>query len=204
MFGTFKLCAPVMLMASVAVAITIDAPEVEPASGGPTTIKWTPDSQDDFTEFSIELTHPDFNDAMAIANSVDPATGSITVNLPIIPAAGDYTLKFVNVTDINDVFAESAPFSVAAPVSTSESTTASATGSRTASGASAIATTPISGSLSASVHSASMSVSASASAKSAGASANASSAVHALGAVGPALTCTAAVLLGLLSAAWIL
>ncbi|KAJ6556636.1 hypothetical protein DFH09DRAFT_1164867 [Mycena vulgaris] len=199
MFGPFKLIAAVMLLGSVAVAIDIQAPEA-PASGGPTVIRWTPD--DSLDVFSVELFHPDFNDALAIANSVNPDTGMVEINLPSVPPADGYTIEFVNPTDINEVYGTSPAFSIAAPVSTSESSTASA--SATMSMGNVTATMSMSGSMTTSMHMSSMS--ASASAKSSAASATASNAalpgrVHD---AGTAVTCAAAVLLGLLSAAWVL
>ena len=35
--------------------------------------------------FSIELINTSFNNAFAIANNVDPSTGSITLTLPSVP-----------------------------------------------------------------------------------------------------------------------
>lgn len=88
-----------MLVASVVAAVDIEAPETA-ESGGMTTIRWTPDSSLD--TFSIELTHPSFvrffyilfsdyssesqNNAIAIANNVNPDTGMIDVSLPSVPS----------------------------------------------------------------------------------------------------------------------
>ncbi|KAJ7307957.1 hypothetical protein DFH08DRAFT_491667 [Mycena albidolilacea] len=80
--------------------------------------------------FSIELTHPSFNQAIAIANNVDPTLDQVTVELPIVPGEDQYTLEFVNITNINQIFATSAQFSIAAAASPSLSAT------------SAISTTP--------------------------------------------------------------
>ncbi|KAJ7849769.1 hypothetical protein B0H13DRAFT_2674659 [Mycena leptocephala] len=77
--------------------------------------------------FSIELTHPSFNHAIAIANNVDPKLDQTTVELPIVPAGDQYTLQFVNITDINQIFATSGDFSIAAAASPSSTvSTASA------------------------------------------------------------------------------
>ncbi|KAJ7496413.1 hypothetical protein FB451DRAFT_1359084 [Mycena latifolia] len=210
MFGSFKLCATVMLAASVVMAIDIQAPEA-PASGGEIVVKWTPDPT--LREFSMELTHPDFNAALAIATSVNPEAGEVSVMLPPVPPTGGYTIEFVNVTDINDVFGTSPEFSIAPPVSTSETPTPSETlASETASGASATATMPMTMSgmsmsgMPMSGMSASASASSSASAKHSAASTTASSAAipDRIYGASTAVTCTGAVLLGLLSAAWIL
>ncbi|KAJ7816030.1 hypothetical protein B0H13DRAFT_2683580 [Mycena leptocephala] len=69
--------------------------------------------------FSIELTHPSFNHAIAIANNVDPTLDQTTVELPIVPVGDQYTLQFVNITDINQIFATSGDFSIAAAASPS-------------------------------------------------------------------------------------
>ncbi|KAJ7146885.1 hypothetical protein C8R44DRAFT_973485 [Mycena epipterygia] len=210
MFGALKLCATVMLLASVVAAVDIEAPETV-VSGGMTTIRWTPDSFESLDTFSIELVHPSFNNAIAIANNVNPVTGMVNVVIPSVPAADGYSIEFVNITDINDVFATSPEFSIAPPASTSDSATASTTmaanetaASRSAASASAFSTTPISGS----VASMSASASGSGSAKGSAASATASSAArtqNVYGVIGStAVTCTGIVLLGLLSAAWIL
>ncbi|KAJ7832955.1 hypothetical protein B0H13DRAFT_2679039 [Mycena leptocephala] len=77
--------------------------------------------------FSIELTHPSFNHAIAIANNVDPTLDQTTVELPIVPAGDQYTLQFANITDINQIFATSGDFSIAAAASPSSTvSTASA------------------------------------------------------------------------------
>ncbi|KAJ7093866.1 hypothetical protein B0H15DRAFT_143680 [Mycena belliarum] len=205
-----KFCAALLLVASVAVAIEIEAP-VNAASSSPIVIKWTPDPSLDVKEFSIELVHPEFNEAFAIANSVNPTAGTVEVNLPAVPAAGGYTIEFVNVSDINDVLGSSPEFSIAPPASTSESASSSATrASGTLSGASATATAPMSGSTSMSMSgvTASAASSAAASARSSAASASASpssaAARTSVRGTSAALVCTGVVSIGLLSASWIL
>ncbi|KAJ7097497.1 hypothetical protein C8R43DRAFT_1048963 [Mycena crocata] len=135
MFPALKLCAPVLLLATFVAAVSIEAPEA-PTSAGETTIVWT--DADDLPTFSVELAHPDFNNALAIANSVNPDYGKIQVTLPNVPAGEGYTIQFVNIANINDVYATSSPFSIAAPVLTSES----ATPFPSATGASATAPAP--------------------------------------------------------------
>ncbi|KAJ7733195.1 hypothetical protein B0H14DRAFT_3614965 [Mycena olivaceomarginata] len=114
--------------------------------------------------FSIELNHPSFNSALAIANNVNPADNNRTVGLPQSPQSAfpavsllslrpphpftpldNYTLTFVNITDINDVFATSGSFSIGAAVSSSSGrSTASASAVFTQSGSAsqASATSP--------------------------------------------------------------
>ncbi|KAJ7607619.1 hypothetical protein DFH06DRAFT_1249771 [Mycena polygramma] len=119
MLSFAKLWIPVVLSAtSVLSTLTVTAP-TSPQSGATTTISWTSDATD--PTFSIELIHPSFNEAIAISNNVDPSLDTITVELPIVPAGDGYTLEFVNITDINQVFATSADFSIAAPASASAS-----------------------------------------------------------------------------------
>ncbi|KAJ7681084.1 hypothetical protein DFH06DRAFT_1465097 [Mycena polygramma] len=113
------------LGAASALALGIDTP-TNPTSGGTMTITWSRTSSDPV--FSIELNHPSFNAAFAIANNVDPADTNVTVAIPPVPAEDNYTLTFVNVTDINDVFATSGSFSIGAATSASPSATDSASG----------------------------------------------------------------------------
>ncbi|KAJ7634048.1 hypothetical protein B0H17DRAFT_845700, partial [Mycena rosella] len=78
--------------------------------GGQTTITWTSTSSDPV--FSIELTHPSFNNDFAIANNVDPTKNSLTVLIPEVPPEDGYTLQFVNITNINQIFSTSSSFSI--------------------------------------------------------------------------------------------
>ncbi|KAF7305579.1 hypothetical protein HMN09_00811100 [Mycena chlorophos] len=133
-------------------ALTINTPSGL-TSGGMATITWTATSSD--PPFSIELVHPSFNQEFAIANSVNPANQTITLQLPPVPPGSDYQLAFVNLTNINDVFASSSNFSVAAATS---STSGSASGTAKASGsASGSSTGSASGSATSSTTSASTS-----------------------------------------------
>nr|GAT45245.1 predicted protein [Mycena chlorophos] len=135
-------------------ALTINTPSGL-TSGGMATITWTATSSD--PPFSIELVHPSFNQDYAIANSVNPANQMITLQLPPVPPGSDYQLAFVNLTNINDVFASSSNFSVAAATS-STSGSASGTANLEASGsASGSSTGSASGSATSSTTSASTS-----------------------------------------------
>ncbi|KAF7300195.1 hypothetical protein MKEN_01343300 [Mycena kentingensis (nom. inval.)] len=159
-----------LVSAVVAQNIAVEAP-VAPVSGGETTIHWTPNSE--VQTFSVELIHTEFNNAFAIANNVDASTGVLKCTLPSVPATGGYTIKFVNIGDINDVYGESSSFPIAAPPSTSETPSASMTPTASASAsayASGTATMP----MSVLPASATSSAAASASAASAAASASAS------------------------------
>ncbi|KAF7365734.1 hypothetical protein MVEN_00447200 [Mycena venus] len=122
MFSFTKTLVVVLLNAAgVLSTLTVNIPS-SPQSGATTTITWTSDSSD--PTFSIELSHPSFNAAIAIANNVDPTLNQITVELPIVPGGDQYTLEFVNITDINQVFAMSGDFSIAAAASPSASASA--------------------------------------------------------------------------------
>ncbi|KAJ7349703.1 hypothetical protein DFH08DRAFT_124346 [Mycena albidolilacea] len=137
-----QLCLSLALAAASTRALTINTP-TNPTSGGTTSITWSSTSDDPV--FSIELNHPSFNSALAIANNVNPADNNRTVGLPPVPAEDNYTLTFVNITNINDVFATSGSFSIGAAVSSSSGrSTASASGSVTQSGSAsqASATSP--------------------------------------------------------------
>ncbi|KAJ7719988.1 hypothetical protein DFH07DRAFT_309549 [Mycena maculata] len=125
MFSALKLWV-VMLVVSVAFAVDIQVPET-PASGGMTTITWTTDPS--FTQpFSIELVHPDFNNAFAIANNVKASLGTLNVSLPTVAPGDGYTLEFVNITNINQKYGTSPSFSIAAAPSTTASSTATSPG----------------------------------------------------------------------------
>ncbi|KAJ7681080.1 hypothetical protein DFH06DRAFT_1315810 [Mycena polygramma] len=113
------------LGAASALALTVNSP-TNPTSGGTTSITWSSTSTDPV--FSIELNHPSFNSAFAIANNVNPADNNATIVIPPVPAEDNYTLTFVNVTNINDVFATSPSFSIGAATSASASATGSASG----------------------------------------------------------------------------
>ncbi|KAJ7486893.1 hypothetical protein FB451DRAFT_774842 [Mycena latifolia] len=140
MYSFMKRFLPVVLGATSVLSLTINAPS-SPQSGSTTTITWTSTSTD--PTFSIELTHPSFNQAIAIANNVDPLNNQVTVTLPIVPAGDQYTLEAVNITNINQVFSTSADFSIAAAPSPSPSaSTASPTSSPAVSGVSGASVPP--------------------------------------------------------------
>ncbi|KAJ7167085.1 hypothetical protein C8R46DRAFT_1096014 [Mycena filopes] len=124
MFSFTKSFVALVLGATGVVCLTVDAPTA-PQSGGTTTITWTSTSDD--STFSVELTHPSFNQAIAIANNVDPTLDTLTIELPIVPADSGYTLEFVNITNINQVFATSPDFSIAAAPSSAPAPSISAT-----------------------------------------------------------------------------
>ncbi|KAJ6540834.1 hypothetical protein DFH09DRAFT_1175419 [Mycena vulgaris] len=153
MFSFMKSFTSVVLGATSVLSLTINAPS-SPQAGTSTTITWTSTSTD--PTFTIELFHPSFNQALAIANNVDPSLNQLTVTIPIVPAGDQYTLEAVNITNINQAFATSSDFSIAAAASPSPSasTPSVTTSGTTVSGASVPPTVTPTGSASAGVSSA--------------------------------------------------
>ncbi|KAJ7838120.1 hypothetical protein B0H14DRAFT_2790094 [Mycena olivaceomarginata] len=99
-----QLCLSLALAVASTRALTINTP-TNPTSGGTTSITWSSTSDDPCvlpsspllsarsssanvqnSVFSIELNHPSFNSALAVANNVNPADNNHTVNLPPVPA----------------------------------------------------------------------------------------------------------------------
>jgi len=125
---TFSLSF-VGIFASLAYGLTINTPN---NWKGNTTnvVTWTSTSSDP-TIFTIELVNTQFNPSIGVANNVQTSLGSVGVPLPRLTAGPDFTLQFVDVSNINNVIAMSSPFSIAendidASTSSSGSTTISA------------------------------------------------------------------------------
>lgn len=93
-------------------------------SGGQTTIRWTNEAGDPST-FSIFLVNELFHNNFGVANNVQPASGSLALGLPSVPASDGYTLMAVDISDINKVFATSPTFSIGGEASTTASSTTS-------------------------------------------------------------------------------
>ncbi|KAJ6582802.1 hypothetical protein B0H10DRAFT_2443162 [Mycena sp. CBHHK59/15] len=148
MFATFKVYATLALV-SVACALDITSISGNPVSEGSLTITWTTSTSDPAGTFSIELTHASFNNQLALANNVDASSLSITVALNNVPAGDGYSIQFVDISNVNAVFASSPDFSIG-PVSATQSTTISITpsstksASKTTSGSASVSATPIS------------------------------------------------------------
>ncbi|KAG7443755.1 uncharacterized protein BT62DRAFT_843127, partial [Guyanagaster necrorhizus] len=121
-------------------ALTVNNPNTTVSSAGPITVTWTMSAGDPDT-FSIELINQGFNRQFAIANNVDADLQSITLSLPELPTGSGFTIQLVNVSNINDVFAQTGDFSVAAASSSSTSASSTASNSASLISASAIATT---------------------------------------------------------------
>ncbi|KAJ6538696.1 hypothetical protein DFH09DRAFT_1323652 [Mycena vulgaris] len=118
-----NICLTLALGVSAAQSLSVNAPS-SVTSGGQTTMTWSSTSSD--ATFSIELIHPSFNNAFAIANSVDPTTNTLTLTIPPVPAEDGYSLQFVNVSDINQVYATSWSFAIGAEASASSTSTSTA------------------------------------------------------------------------------
>lgn len=98
----------------------------------------------------MELINQVFNSQFAIGNNIDPSVGSITVELPIVPAlyvlhsfyvcsgsdsppSEDYTIEAVNISNINQIYAQTSTFPIGATITSSgsASSTVSVTGTNT-------------------------------------------------------------------------
>ena len=83
------------LVVSFVSAITINAPK-NLVSGGPATITWA-DEPGDPSTFSIELLNTAFHNSFAIANNVNASAGSVSLDLPSVPAGDGYTVEAVDI-----------------------------------------------------------------------------------------------------------
>jgi len=118
-FKMFSKLSLLVLVAPLVSALTFGTlPPI--SSSSPTVITWTTEVGDASTA-TLELTHPDFNQAMALANNVDMSMGSINITIPTLIPGDGYTLIFVDNSDINTVYATSASFSISAASSGSGS-----------------------------------------------------------------------------------
>ncbi|KAJ6538669.1 hypothetical protein DFH09DRAFT_1397946 [Mycena vulgaris] len=115
-----KICLTLALGVSAAQSLSVDAPS-SVTSGGQTTITWSSISSD--PTFSIELIHPSFNNAFAIANSVDPTANTLTLTIPSVPA--DYTSSSFEIPR--------GSFAIGAEASASDSSSSTATSNSSAS-----------------------------------------------------------------------
>jgi len=91
----------------------------------------------DSSTFSLELVRDSFHDTFAIANTVSNSPGggaqTITVPLPSVPTGDGYKLEAIDIANINNVYATTGDFSVAAAPSSSISSTSKGTGTQTSS-----------------------------------------------------------------------
>ncbi|KAI0031241.1 hypothetical protein K488DRAFT_71545 [Vararia minispora EC-137] len=111
----------------LAAALTLNTPGSSQA-GESITISWT-SATGDPNAFTLELVNaPVLLNAIAIANNVPTSQGSVSLTLPIVPSANDYTVQAVNVGNISDIFGQTSNFAIAAAPSAA-STTPSSTAS---------------------------------------------------------------------------
>ncbi|GAW09882.1 hypothetical protein LENED_012094 [Lentinula edodes] len=103
----------------VILGLTLDTP-TNVTSGLVSNVTWT--ATDGDPTFTLELNHPSFSSSLALANNVNPTSGSpLSIEWPIVPADA------VNISNINSVFSSSASFSIAQAPTTGVSATVSTT-----------------------------------------------------------------------------
>ncbi|KAJ7589680.1 hypothetical protein C8J56DRAFT_38316 [Mycena floridula] len=124
MFSKLCILALVAPFALVS-AFTVDAPK-NPTSGGEITINWTTNSSDP-TVFSMFLTNDAFHQQFAIANNVNSADHSKTLELPIVLQTTGFTIICTATDNVNDVFATSPGFDIGLQVSTTASSSTTTT-----------------------------------------------------------------------------
>ncbi|CAE6444609.1 unnamed protein product [Rhizoctonia solani] len=129
----FTVAALTLSVVSAVSAITITKPDSSGWKNGTVTVEWTSASGDP-SVFTIQLRDtntPSVINPMAIANNVQTALGTTSLELPIVPEVNTYQLEFVNISDINQVFASSTTFPVVnvAQSASSTATTPASTGS---------------------------------------------------------------------------
>ncbi|TEB18549.1 hypothetical protein FA13DRAFT_1803363 [Coprinellus micaceus] len=107
----FSKLALLALITPLISALTLHIP-AEVRSQQPVTITWDTAPPTRTPQFTLQLVNEAFNDQFAIRNNVDPNLGSVTITLPVVPVRGGYTLRAVNVGNINDVYSETGTFSV--------------------------------------------------------------------------------------------
>ncbi|CUA78377.1 hypothetical protein RSOLAG22IIIB_07037 [Rhizoctonia solani] len=129
----FIVAALTLSVVSAVSAITITKPDSSGWKNGTVTVDWTSASGDP-SVFTIQLRDtntPSVINPMAIANNVQTALGTTSFELPIVPEVNTYVVEFVNITDVNQVFATSTTFPVVnvAQSASSTATTPASTGS---------------------------------------------------------------------------
>lgn len=119
-----KLCTIVAVALPFVQALTVSTP-TNVNSGGTVNLNWTTAAGDP-TTFSVELINTVFNNQFALANNVDPSLQTLTINMPIVPAGDGYTIEFVGVSNISQIFTTTGGFSIGATVTSSSSSSSSA------------------------------------------------------------------------------
>ncbi|QRV80050.1 GPI-anchored small secreted protein [Ceratobasidium sp. AG-Ba] len=100
--------------AAAASAFTITKPDSSGWQNGTVTVGWT-SAAGDPPVFTIELRDtntPSVISPLAVANNVNTSAGTHSFELPPVPAANTYQIEFVNVTNINQIYASSATFPI--------------------------------------------------------------------------------------------
>ncbi|KAJ3999712.1 hypothetical protein F5050DRAFT_1564479, partial [Lentinula boryana] len=118
-------CSVLLAALPAVFSLTLDTP-TNVTSGLVSDVTWS--ATDGDPTFSLELNHPSFGNSLALANNVNPTSGSpLSIEWPIVPADSGYTLSAVNITDINTVFSTSGSFSIAQAPTTGVSASVSTT-----------------------------------------------------------------------------
>ncbi|KZT58311.1 hypothetical protein CALCODRAFT_242167 [Calocera cornea HHB12733] len=127
-------------------ALTITAPTTGQGWTGNQTVQitWSSIAGDPAT-FSIELSRPNQNlgpygGSLAVGNNVPTANGEFTFELPQVPPGDGYELQFVNISDINIVYATSGLFTVTENDTVTSTTSASSMTASTGTGTSSAVT----------------------------------------------------------------
>ncbi|KAL0579021.1 hypothetical protein V5O48_002964 [Marasmius crinis-equi] len=120
------------LLALAATAVSVDALSLHTPtnahSASSIDVAW--DFSDSDPTFTLELAHPNFRSDFALANNCDPASGGITVVLPTVTDFdAQYSIRAVNVSNINQEYARTGNFLIEQTVSSTTSGTASSTAS---------------------------------------------------------------------------
>ncbi|KAB5590504.1 hypothetical protein CTheo_6053 [Ceratobasidium theobromae] len=137
--------------AAIASAMSITKPDSSGWQNGTVTIAWT-SAAGDPEVFSVELRDtntPSVISPLAVANNVNTALGTYSFLLPPVPDAATYQIEFVNVTNINQVYASSTTFAIrnvaqAATSSAGTAGTITSASTRTGSSTSSTSTAPAS------------------------------------------------------------
>ncbi|KAJ7870007.1 hypothetical protein B0H13DRAFT_2350625 [Mycena leptocephala] len=106
------LLGAILIRAALTQALVLGTPDLTPSG---LQITWNSSSSD--PDFDIELSNPAFPAEVTLAHNVSDGSGSITLqlypikNLPVA-ASQDYTLLFVSSSNVSDILATSAVFSI--------------------------------------------------------------------------------------------
>jgi len=137
----FLLAVPALVS-----ALSITAPTKASMKGNSTvTIEWT-SKPNDPTSFTIELVNAVgalSQGPIAVANNVQTSLGTLTLGLPGVPAASGYTLTFVDIFNINNVYATSRTFALTSNPIKDETSTVEPTTSTTSTKTSVTLPAPI-------------------------------------------------------------